>query len=104
MDTLLQDIRYAARTLLRAPGFALAAILTLALGIGVNTAVFSLANAVLFRPADARDPGSMARVYQNRWSPLSWQAFDYVRQHNRTFSGLFAERNAVLALNTPQGN
>ncbi|HYJ78067.1 MAG TPA: ABC transporter permease [Longimicrobiaceae bacterium] len=104
MDTLLQDIRYAARTLLRTPGFAVAAILTLALGIGVNTAVFSLANAFLLRPVDARDPGSMARVYQNRWSPLSWQAFDHVRQHSRTFAGIFAERNAVLALNTPQGN
>lgn len=63
MRTLLADVRYAGRVLLRTPSFALAVIAVLALGIGANTAIFSIVNAVLLRPLPYPDPGRIVRLY-----------------------------------------
>jgi predicted permease len=84
LDSLVGDVRYGMRALLRSPGFALVAVVSLSLGIGVNTTIFSVANAVLFRPLPFDDPDSLVVIYEQhtkresqRLPPLStmieWQ-------------------------------
>ena len=68
MTTLLKDVRYAVRTLLRQPGFAAVAIVTLALGIGANTAIFSVIDAALLRSLPYRDPGRLVHLWESKQS------------------------------------
>jgi hypothetical protein len=63
METLLQDIRFGFRQLVRQPGFAALAIISMALGIGANTSIFSLVDTVLLRPLAVKEPSRLVELY-----------------------------------------
>ena len=107
LGTLFQDIRFAFRQLRKAPNFAAAAVLTLALGIGANTAIFSLVNSLLLKPLPVLDPQQIATLApRENKGPLqlglSWNEYKEVRaQSTRSFSDLLAYTMSIdgLAVN-----
>ena len=121
MHSLLKDVRYALRMMLKSPGFSGVAILTLALGIGANTAIFSLVDAALLRLLPVKDPGQLVLFTWNshkEWPPnmsqtgaesrfsFSFPAFKEFRDNNQVLSSAFAfvplgftPQNATIALN-----
>jgi len=107
LDALAQDIRYSIRVLARSRGFTFVAILTLALGIAVNTAVFTAFDALILRPRPVKDPEHLVSVY--RISPgqtgagVSYPDYIYFRGHSKSFSdlSLFAYGMAVTSSDVP---
>jgi predicted permease len=96
LENLFQDLRYSARMLRKNPVFSLVAILTLALGIGANTVIFSLVDVVLFRPLPVSHPEELVRLFAGetrgsaKWHFISLPAYQAYRDHSDAFSGLAA--------------
>src|SRR5882724_10319363 len=96
MGIFRQDVKYSLRMLFKSPITSAVAILSLALGIGANTAIFSLLNALILRPLPVRDPGQLVRLFTttpanpDREGLLSLAMYQQIRKDQRVFSDLFA--------------
>src|SRR5688572_15983562 len=87
-DALAADVRNGLRQITRNPGFTAIAVLTLALGIGANTALFSIFNSLILRQLPVRDPGSLALLTNGSWSYPIWD--EIRRREAELFDGAFA--------------
>ncbi len=108
MESLLQDFRFAARGLRRSPGFALAAVLTMALGIGAGTAVFAAARGLILRPLPFHDAGRLAEVSLSAqkgsiFTPASDQVFQALRRETRVVEGIEGARAQPLSVRAADG-
>src|ERR1044072_1927651 len=94
METIWQDMKFGVRMLAKSPGFAIAAILTLALGIGATTAIFTVVNAILLRPLEYQNPDQLVMVWeknlQKGWlvAPTSYPNFVDFRNGNNVLTDL----------------
>ena len=110
MRTLLQDLTYGLRQLRKSPGFTAVAILTLALGIGANTAIFTLVHAIMFQPLPVKDPASLYRLgtkdasccmtggLQGEWDNYSYALYQHLAQQTPEFEHLAALQAGVTRL------
>src|SRR5262245_15527625 len=98
----MRDLRYAIRVLATRPGFSTVAIVTLALGIGANTAIFTVVNAVLLRPLPFRDPARLMllveRTAQFPTQTTSWQNYQDWRDQSRSFEAVAAVRSLTVTM------
>ncbi len=116
MENLFKDIRYGFRGLLKRKGFAVIAVLTLALGIGANTAIFTLVNAVLLKKLPVSNPQELVLFtdvtgegtsFQDtppaeKWDRFSYASYKYLRDHNDSFQDIAAMRSGVTGLSVRQ--
>ncbi len=106
LDALAQDLRYAMRQFRRSPGFTTAAVLSLALGIGANTAIFSLLDQVLLRLLPVKEPRQLAAIQWRGFTnasnfgsgTISYPFYKDIRDHNQTFSGVFGRFPVALSV------
>jgi predicted permease len=105
VDDLLRDVRYGFATMKRTPGFTLATVLTLTLGIGGNTTIFSFVNALLLRPLPVRDLNRLVALYTSDYSGPAYGGSSYpdyleFRENNSIFSGMAAYAMRQMNLST----
>jgi predicted permease len=118
METLIKDIRYGVRGLLKRKGFAAIAVLTLALGIGANTAIFTLVNAVMLKSLPVQKPEELVLFSDatnegtsledtprtGQWRRFSYASYEYFRDHNQSFQEIAALRSGESRLSVRQTN
>src|SRR5205807_1516826 len=106
LDTVLRDLKYTFRLLARTQGFTAVAVLTLALGIGANTAIFTLFDQILLRLLPVKDPQQLVLLtmrghhYGNNWggNAISYPMYRDFRDHNEVFSAMFCRFPARVSL------
>ncbi len=106
LETLAQDLRYGLRQLRRSPGFAAVVVATLALGIGANTAIFSVINGVILRPLAFPDPERLVALDERAQTSGGWRTFSYLNfldceRDSRSFENMAAWRNEGVNLTAP---
>src|SRR5258708_2614964 len=102
METLFQDLRYGLRMLVKSPGFTAVAVATLALGIGANTALFSVINGVLLSPLPFPEPDRLVTLHENKpnfeGGSVSYPNFHDWQKDNHTFSAMAIGRRYAFSL------
>src|ERR1700740_2716761 len=102
MGTAWQDLRYSLRILTKSPGFTVVAILTLALGIGANTALFSIVNGVLLNPLPYPNPEQLVTLHESKPNfkngAIAYPNFRDWQKENHTFSGMAITRSYAFSL------
>src|SRR5256885_5298539 len=102
MNGLVQDVRYALRQLGKARGFTVVAVLTLALGIGVNVAIFSVVNGVLLNPLPFPHPEQLVAIFQSKpnfeMGAVPYPNFLDLQKDNKTFSSMAIHRQTIFGL------
>ena len=109
MSTLIEDLRYAFRRLRQSPGFAAVCVITLALGIGANTAIFTLVDAVMLKSLPVASPKQLCRLgndnnccvlggFQDNWAIYSYSLYEQFRDHTPEFSEMAAFQGGLPSL------
>src|SRR5579885_2333781 len=103
IETFIYDVRHAARGLRRNVSFTIVATASIALGIAANASIFSVVNAVLFRPIPGTHADGLVRVYRNQHSPFAWPELSWMRDRVKTLDYIVGERYNAMGFRAAPG-